>query len=249
MYEKKLTGKNRIRRIKRKRQMRAVTGGGICLILCIMAIGLMINKIGHKQETNIADISETGKANVITTEETEPEVIDISNEVVKGKIPLFLQSDKRWKNKIYGDDKMEINGCGPTCLSMVVCGLSGTSKYDPYTVAQLAEANGYHVSGSGSKWTLMSEGAGLLGLTSHEVIFDKEHIKRELEAGNPIICVVGPGDFTTQGHFIILWSIDDDYNVRIKDPNSKERSKKLWELDKVMPQIRNLWSYSYETET
>ena len=144
---------------------------------------------------------------------------------------------------------MEINVCGPTCLSMVVCGLSGTSKYDPYTVAQLAEANGYHVSGSGSKWTLMSEGAGLLGLTSHEVIFDKEHIKRELEAGNPIICVVGPGDFTTQGHFIILWSIDDDYNVRIKDPNSKERSKKLWELDKVMPQIRNLWSYSYETET
>lgn len=81
------------------------------------------------------------------------------------------------------------------------------------------------------------------------MIFDKEHIKRELEAGNPIICVVGPGDFTTQGHFIILWSIDDDYNVRIKDPNSKERSKKLWELDKVMPQIRNLWSYSYETET
>lgn len=58
MYEKKLTGKNRIRRIKRKRQMRAVIGGGICLILCIMAIGLMINKIGHKQETNIADISD-----------------------------------------------------------------------------------------------------------------------------------------------------------------------------------------------
>lgn len=219
------------------------------MILCIIAIGFIIKKTGNRPETNIAEISEIGMEEVNILETTEPEVIDISNEVTKGKIPLFLQSDKRWKNKIYGDDKMEINGCGPTCLSMVVCGLSGTSKYDPYTVAQLAEANGYYVSGSGSKWTLMSEGAGLLGLTSHEVIFDQEHIKRELEAGRPIICVVGPGDFTTQGHFIILWSIDDDYKVRIKDPNSKERSKKLWDLDKVMPQIRNLWSYSYGTET
>lgn len=170
--------------------------------------------------------------------------IDISGEVEKGKIPLFFQYDKRWGSRIYGDDLMKINGCGPTCLSMVVCGLSGTTDYDPFTVAEMAESYGYFVKGSGSAWSLMSEGAYMLGLTSEEVIFDKDHIRQELENGRPIICIMGPGDFTTDGHFIVLCSIDDEDNVKVHDPNSKKRSKKKWNLERLMPQVRNLWSYT-----
>ncbi|MBD5135891.1 MAG: hypothetical protein HDT39_08015 [Lachnospiraceae bacterium] len=86
----------------------------------------------------------------------------------------------------------------------------------------------------------------MLGLSSQEVIFDETHIRQELESGRPIICIMGPGDFTTEGHFIVLCSIDDNGNVKVNDPNSKKRSKKKWNLEKLMPQIRNLWSYSYE---
>lgn len=221
-------------RVLMKRKKRWITVlAGICLLISILTTGLIIKKIRDDHTDNMAKWK-------------EQKVIDISAEVVKGTIPLFLQSDRRWGNEIYGDDKMEINGCGPTCLAMVVCGLSGTTKYDPLTVARLAESYGYYVNGAGSTWTLMSGGAELLGLTVHEVIFDKMHIRAELEAGRPIICIVGPGDFTTEGHFIILYDIDENNQVSIKDPNSKKRSREKWDLEKIMPQIRNLWSYSYD---
>ena len=34
---------------------------------------------------------------------------------------------------------MALNGCGPTALSMVICGLTGDGTATPYTVAQYAQ--------------------------------------------------------------------------------------------------------------
>ena len=53
--------------------------------------------------------------------------IDISAEASQSGIPLFMQWDKRWGYADYGQNYVGIAGCGPTCLSMVVCGL----KDDP----------------------------------------------------------------------------------------------------------------------
>ena len=116
------------------------------------------------------------------------EEIDISKDVMKGEIPHFLQWDERWGYETYGSDFLAVTGCGPTCLSMVTCGLTGDTQWNPYEVAKMAEDNGYYVDGSGSSWALMSSGAEKLGLTVSSVIFDAEHIRATLEAGQPIIC-------------------------------------------------------------
>lgn len=39
-------------------------------------------------------------------------------------IPLFIQWDKRWGYDAYGNDVIGLSGCGPTCLSMIVIGLT-----------------------------------------------------------------------------------------------------------------------------
>ncbi len=169
---------------------------------------------------------------------------DLKDELVPGQIPAFFQYDSRWKSEPYGDGTMELNGCGPTCLSMVICGLQGNVQYDPVTVARMADEGGYYEEGAGSLWTLMSEGAEKFGLQVHEVRFDEEHIRQELLEGRPIICVVGPGDFTTTGHFIVLCGVDSSGQVIVHDPNSVERSRKTWEIEEIMPQIKNLWAYS-----
>ena len=168
----------------------------------------------------------------------------LSDEVIPGQIPMFFQYDSRWKDEDYGDGTMEFNGCGPTCLSMVLCGLNGTAEYDPVTIAKLADARGYYEAGAGSSWTLMSELSEELDLKVHEVRFDESHIREELMEKRPIICVVGPGDFTTTGHFIVLCGLDSDGRVIVHDPNSEERSRRTWEIGELMPQIKNLWSYS-----
>lgn len=172
--------------------------------------------------------------------------IDISKEVTKGKIPLFLQWDERWGYETYGDDFLALTGCGPTCLSMVRCGLSGDSTWNPYKTARMAENGGYYVSGSGSSWDLMTRGAAELGLNYEEVIFDEEHIKAALEAGTPIICVVGPGDFTDNGHFLVLTGVDEEGKIILNDPNSRIRSEETWDINQLMSQIKNLWAYSYQ---
>ncbi len=171
--------------------------------------------------------------------------IDISKEVKQGEVPLFLQWDERWGYEIYGDDFLALTGCGPTCLSMVYCSLSGNSTWNPYKTARMAENSGYYVSGAGSSWDLMTEGASRLGLTAEAMIFDEEHIRAALEAGTPIICVVGPGDFTNSGHFLVLTGVDEEGKITLNDPNSKIRSKESWDINQLMSQIKNLWAYSY----
>ncbi|MGN0335817.1 MAG: C39 family peptidase [Lachnospiraceae bacterium] len=172
---------------------------------------------------------------------------DLSGEVTEGEIPLFLQWDRRWGYESYGDDFLAVTGCGPTCLSMVYCGLTGDTGWNPYEMANFADREGYYVEGSGSAWDLMIGGAEKLGLQVHEVIFDEEHMIEELKEGRPIICTVRPGDFTTSGHFIVLKGLDRWGKILVCDPNSKRNSDRSWSIETLMPQIKNLWSYSYSS--
>ena len=183
--------------------------------------------------------------NYLKYEDLEPDRT-LSEDLESEGIPLLLQWDERWGYESYGDDFHALNGCGPTCLSMVYCGLSGDDTWNPYEVAKMAEENGYYVNGSGSLWGLMERGAEKIGLTVHNVIYDTEHINKELDQGRPIICAMRPGDFTTTGHFIVLAGREGDGSIIVRDPNSIIRSEQTWELEDIISQIKNLWSYSYE---
>lgn len=165
---------------------------------------------------------------------------DLSDCLNSTQMPLLLQWDERWGYGEYAGELMGISGCGPTCLSMVCIQLLQDASYTPQYVAAFAEENGYAVKGNGSAWALISEGGEKLGLDVTEIPLDEGRIIRNLEVGNPIICVVGPGDFTTSGHFIVLTEYTDGY-VKVNDPNSPARSQKLWKLTDIMPQMNNLW--------
>lgn len=169
--------------------------------------------------------------------------IDISSDVTDGKIPLFLQWDERWGYRTYGDNFLAITGCGPTALSMVYVGLTGDTSMNPYTIAQMAQEDGFYVNGSGSVWSMMTELATKLGLSAQELSLSEDSIRQELSQGHPIICIMGPGDFTTSGHFIVLTGVDSDGKITVNDSNSKKNSNKTWKIDDLMSQIRDLWVY------
>ena len=169
--------------------------------------------------------------------------IDISDEVKEGQIPLFIQWDKRWGYREYGGNYMALNGCGPTCLSMVYCGLTGDTEWNPYKVAQWSNEHGYYVPGSGTAWSLMSEGAGQLGLQVMEASPDADTVTEELAKGKVIIACMGPGDFTTQGHFIVLTKATGSGKIMVNDPNSKKRSKQTWDVDRLVSQMKDMWVY------
>ena len=164
-------------------------------------------------------------------------------EVTAGVIPHLLQWDERWGYQIYGDNMIAVNGCGPTVISMVASGLTGDNTITPYRVGKFAEQNGYYEGDAGTSWALMTEGAAQFGVYGEEMGLSEEAVFSSLENGNPIICSMSPGDFTTTGHFIVLVGIEDG-KIRVNDPNSVKRSEKLWDYETLYPQISNLWVYT-----
>lgn len=166
--------------------------------------------------------------------------IDMSEYMHSDCVPLFLQWDQRWGYLDYGSDIVGLTGCGPVCLSMAAFYLTEDEAYAPNRIISFAIDNGYVSPGSGSSWTLISEGGPKLGFDVTEIPLDENRIIRNLEANNPIICVMGPGDFTTTGHYIVMCGYENGM-IRINDPNSIANSQKLWSYEQIKEQIKNLW--------
>lgn len=166
--------------------------------------------------------------------------IDLDGLQEADEVPLLFQWDERWGYSEYSGTVMGISGCGPTCLSMVCIYLLNDPNYHPQYIAKFSEDHGYSVDGKGSSWTLISEGGAKLGLDVTEIPLDENRIIKNLKVNNPIICVMGPGDFTTTGHFVVMTGYENG-KIKVNDPNSRERSEKLWEYDQIQDQIRNLW--------
>lgn len=166
--------------------------------------------------------------------------IDLSEYKDEDAVPLFMQWDSRWGYMEYGDDLVAMNGCGPVCLAMAGFYWTRDEAFSPDRMVSYAIREGYCVPGNGTSWTLISEGGVKLGLDVTEIPLDENRIVRNLEVGNPIICVMGPGDFTTSGHYIVMTGLEDGL-IRVNDPNSYTNSEKLWDYDSICDQIRNLW--------
>ncbi|MBQ6897577.1 MAG: C39 family peptidase [Clostridia bacterium] len=159
------------------------------------------------------------------------------------EIPHFMQWDTRWGYEEYAGSLMGLSGCGPVCLSMVAAYLLEDLSLDPLYVARFSEDNGYAEKDNGTKWTLMSKGAEELGLRSRELPLHKQTMIDELDSGKPIICIMGAGDFTSSGHFIVITDYSDE-GFSVLDPNSVSRSQQKWTYERIESQIRNLWAFS-----
>ena len=85
--------------------------------------------------------------------------IDLSGLAGSETVPLLLQWDERWGYREYNESVIGLAGCGPTCLSMVVCGLTGDTSVTPYAVAQYCEEQGWYTPGasssSSSSWAVI----------------------------------------------------------------------------------------------
>lgn len=155
-------------------------------------------------------------------EHVKEHTIDLTEEASMDSVPLFVQWDKRWGYEKYSGNFFAASGCGPTTLSMVVVYLTHNREASPIAVAKYSKEAGYSVDGSGSSWTLISEGCMHYGVKAKSVALDESRMKAELDEGHPIVVNVGPGDFTDTGHFMVITGYDDE-GFSINDPNSIEK--------------------------
>ena len=169
-------------------------------------------------------------------------VVDLSSDYVEGEMPYLMQWDTRWGYVEYGEETIALDGCGPTCLSMVTIGLTGNMKWTPIRIANMAMENGHYAEGAGTSWSLMYEGCEEMGLIAKEIPLSEEVMQAEVNMGRPIIASMAPGNFTDEGHFIVIVSYKDGL-FYVYDPNSKKNTELGWSYETIKTQIKNMWSY------
>lgn len=160
----------------------------------------------------------------------------------QGEFPHLYQTDPAWASKPYGGGTVALNACGPTVMSMLYVYHTGHTDMDPGTMAAWADERTFAPTGA-TEWAFFTDGAERLGLTSKMVNPDRSAIASALGAGHPVVCVVGPGDFTNLGHYILLTGIDEAGTVSICDPNSPRTSARRWDLTRVLHQTEVAWVF------
>lgn len=167
-----------------------------------------------------------------------------TEEELAEQYPLFLQWDRRWGAFAYGDNSsIAISGCGPTTLSMAVVALTRNEEATPAAIAKYAMENGFYLYGTGTKWSLMTDGAAAYGVQSEQINISQNRIKQELDAGNVVICSVRKGDFTTGGHFIMLYGYDEE-GFFVNDPFCVYKSQQKWNYSRLKSQMKAAWVLS-----
>lgn len=196
----------------------------------------VIDLLGKNKET-IDFVEDYGE------KKDDPSADTIGNDLEAGEIPQLIQWDERWGYAPYGTSIVAVSGCGPTCLSMVAAGLNEDPSITPAKVAAYGTENSYVDENNDTYWKFMSEAGANWNLSCYEGLLSEEKVSAELTAGHPIICSVGPGDFTKIGHFIVLTGYESG-NVTVNDPFSQKNSDKTWVYAEIADQIKAMWIYS-----
>ena len=166
-----------------------------------------------------------------------------TDKVTKGTIPLLMQWDQRWGYTKYCGTTFGTTGCCPTTLSMVYMGLTGKTDKTPYDTSVMAKKGGYAYDGEGTVADFLPAAASKLGLGCEEIYPDADELTSYLAQGYPVIVNVGPGDFTTAGHFIVACGLDENGKVIVNDPYSTVRSDKVWSVDTIAGQAISMYAF------
>jgi hypothetical protein len=160
---------------------------------------------------------------------------------VMGPMLYYNQADPLWRDYLWGGtDTFHEYGCGPTACAMIANSFgNSTDQITPIAMAEWAVNDHDFARGSGSYNTLIPNSLTAYGLTvvSKQDSISVDTICEELRSGHLLVCLMGPGDFTDSGHFIILTALHEDGTISVADPVSLERTKTSYDPALIVSQL------------
>lgn len=156
----------------------------------------------------------------------------------KGEFTNYYQYNY---NDPYCGGTIADSGCGPTSMAMVLSYLTG-EEITPQQMAK--EGDGKYTCKDGTVWTYFGDMAKKYGVQCDQMDITSKNIIDNLNNGKTLILSMGPGHFTSQGHFIVVRGIDDSGKIIVSDPNSEDRSNKTWDVNTLVSEGKQIWSLS-----
>lgn len=153
----------------------------------------------------------------------------------------YKQNNSKWGSLPYAVDgeksTIKSAGCGPTAMADVLAAI--VDPYiDPVTCASWARMHGYKAYKAGTYHSYIPAQAAEYGVICKQISHTKA--KAELEKGNWLIAVMGPGIWTSSGHYIVAYRYKDDM-VYINDPASTKAARAFNKWSAFLTQAKKIW--------
>lgn len=165
----------------------------------------------------------------------------------------YLQTDPRWASNDYSvkgeTTNIKESGCGPTCAAMILATQTDAS-INPAQTCAWSLAKGYKALKQGTYYTYFAaqgkaygltwtqlNGSNLRNLTAAKAKAYHDKALAAVQSGDLVIACMGPGNWTSSGHFILWWKYENGY-VCINDPASTAASREKNTLALLQAQVK-----------
>lgn len=166
---------------------------------------------------------------------------------------IYYQTDPRWKNIRYATNGESStiggSGCGPTSAAMVLATWAD-KKVTPQTECAWAQKNGYKAYHSGTYYSYFVPAFKRYGLKctwlSTTNIYGNStsplhaQAKQAVDNGNLVIACMGKGNWTSSGHYIVVWKISGN-TIYINDPASTKLARTQGDYSLFKKQVKYYW--------
>lgn len=164
----------------------------------------------------------------------------------------YLQTDSRWKSlpyRVKGETStIGGSGCGPTSAAMLIETLTGKT-FTPVEACNWSVEHGYKALNQGTYYSYFVPQFKAFNLECKQLLSSRilnqpnhsihKQVQDYLNNGDYIIALMGPGLWTSGGHYIVVWGWDD--KVRINDPASTKEARLNGDPALFKAQVRNYW--------
>lgn len=174
-----------------------------------------------------------------------------------------MQTDARWKSIPYAvkGEKATIGsaGCGITCMAMVIASLVN-KNITPIDTAKWSLEHGYKAYKQGTYYSYFFPQGKAYGIKvtqlntsnmykSNSASAEKIRLSaiNELKNGNWIIACMGKGNWTSSGHYVLCYAVDEN-TIYINDPASTKSNRVKGNLQTWKNEIKYLWKVEVDNE-
>lgn len=165
----------------------------------------------------------------------------------------YLQTDPRWGSLDYSAagerTTIAASGCGPTAMAMVLATWADPSV-TPKTECAWALAHGYKAPHSGTYYGYFVPAGARYGLTVTRLngtsLYGNaksplhHQVKEAVEQGHLAIACMGKGNWTSSGHYVLVWGISG-HTVFINDPASTKLTRTQGDYALFKSQVKYYW--------
>lgn len=154
-----------------------------------------------------------------------------------GKVYYYNQGDYAAYQYHPACGSIQACGCGPTSVAIIASSMLKRQISPVETTNKLCAMGGCSAGGSYAG-SLTQELKTVYGLNARNSNSDQEAITA-LGTGKALIIVnMGPGMFTTGGHYMVLAGVNKNREVLVVDPGSRQKTNQWYSFNIIMEQRR-----------